>query len=81
MSSLVWFRKRFWGEFMKTTKWQLGLIFSLIFGGVSFAAPETVRWTGKDDKNATLVHVLEVIRNKTGVELSQADFMLVELEN
>lgn len=63
---------------MKTTKWQLGLIFSLIFGGGSFAAPETVRWTGKDDKNATLVHVLEVIRNKTGVELSQADFMLVE---
>ncbi|MBM4304306.1 MAG: hypothetical protein FJ112_08265, partial [Deltaproteobacteria bacterium] len=63
---------------MKTISLHLMTILSFVFGAIAIAAPQTVRWTGKEDKNANLVHVLDVIRSKTGVELSQSNFMLVE---
>lgn len=57
---------------------QLVLFSFLVLSAVSVAAPKTVRWTGKEDKNSNLVHILEEIRSKTGIELSQSNFMLVE---
>lgn len=43
-----------------------------------FAAPKSVRWTFKEDKNSGLLHILDVIKSKTGIELSIADFILLE---
>ncbi len=63
---------------MKNTFLKSCLIVSLFLSAVSSASPHSIRWTGKEDKNANLVHVLEVIRTKTGVQLSQSNFMLVE---
>jgi hypothetical protein len=42
------------------------------------ASPKSVRWTGSEDKNSNLIHVLDVIRTKTGVEISPSDLMLIE---
>ena len=44
----------------------LGALVSLI----GMAEPKSVRWTGKDDANADLGHVLSVIEAKTGVKLT-----------
>ncbi|MFM8314486.1 MAG: hypothetical protein ACKOA8_09395, partial [Deltaproteobacteria bacterium] len=57
------------------------LFFAWACNSVSFAEPKSVRWTGKEDKDSNLVHVLEVLKSKTGVELSAANFMLVESRN
>lgn len=56
----------------------LGLVCFLALSGVSIAQPQSVRWTGNEDKNSDLVHILDVIKSKTGVELSAANLMLVE---
>jgi hypothetical protein len=45
---------------------------------VASAAPQSVRWTAKEDTHADLTHVLDVIRTKTGVALTASDFMKVE---
>lgn len=45
------------------------------------AAPQSVRWTLNEDRNADLTHVLEVIRKKTGIELSTTDFTVIESRN
>jgi len=63
---------------MRNTKLVLGFIYFLLVNAVSIAQPQTVRWTGIEDKNSNLVHILDVIKSKTGIELSAADFMLVE---
>jgi hypothetical protein len=42
------------------------------------AAPKSVRWTFKDDKNSDLLHILDVLKSKTGIELSITDFVLLE---
>jgi len=63
---------------MKSTILRFGFIISIILNANGFSNPQSVRWTGEEDKNSNLVHILEVIRNKTGVELSQANLMLVE---
>ena len=51
----------------------LSLTLSLFAG-----TPVSVRWTGAEDKNADTLHILEVIRNKTGVAISSDDLMLIE---
>lgn len=53
------------------------LIWSLFSSAVQ-AAPVTVRWTGKDDPNSGLAHVLEVLQAKTGFALKEADFVKLE---
>lgn len=39
---------------------------------------KSVRWTGKQDSNPEIGHILEVVKAKTGIELSITDFALVE---
>lgn len=63
---------------MKVSILSFSLITFLTVSAIGFANPQSVRWTGKEDKNANLVHVLDVIRSKTGIELSQSNLMLVE---
>jgi len=50
----------------------------LCFTLTAIAAPKFVRWTGEQDKNSDLSHVLDVIRAKTGLALSLTDLMLLE---
>lgn len=47
---------------------------------VHAAGPEAkfVRWTGAEDKNPELGHVLELIKQKTGLVFSMSDFMPLE---
>ncbi len=45
---------------------------------VAFADAKFVRWTGAEDKNPELGHVLDVVRQKTGLVLSVSDFMPLE---
>ncbi len=47
----------------------------------AFAAPKSVRWTGAEDTNPDLMHVLSVIKAKTGIDLGFADFMPLEDRN
>ncbi len=54
------------------------VVVTLFFSAVTLAVPQSVRWTGKEDKSSNLTHVLSVIRSKTGVELSPSNLMLVE---
>ena len=68
-----------WGiKFMKVIFLQSSLLCSFLLSAISLAQPQSVRWTGKEDKNSNLVHVLDVIRTKTAIELSPSNFMLVE---
>ncbi len=63
---------------MKVIFLQSSLLCSFLLSAISLAQPQSVRWTGKEDKNSNLVHVLDVIRTKTAIELSPSNFMLVE---
>ena len=63
---------------MKVIFFQAILLCSFLLSAISLAQPQSVRWTGKEDKNSNLVHVLDVIRTKTAIELSPSNFMLVE---
>jgi len=51
---------------------------AICFSLVCAADPITVRWTGKEDPNPDLVHVLDKIGVKTGLPLSVTDFLLLE---
>ncbi len=57
---------------------QLGLVLALVVTGISFAETKAVRWTGFDDKNGNLAHVLEVLNTKTGFSLTEKDFKKIE---
>lgn len=60
------------GETLKT-------FFLFFFSLTAFAGtPTAVRWTGADDKNAEIHHVLDVIKQKTKVALSTNRLMLLE---
>jgi hypothetical protein len=50
----------------------------LSFSVSAFAAPQVIRWTGSEDKNAELGHVLAVIKTKTGIDLTAQDFQKIE---
>lgn len=55
------------------------LLFGLFLSLPLFAGePTATRWTGAEDKNAEINHVLDVIRQKTGVALSTNRLMLLE---
>lgn len=41
-------------------------------------AAESVRWTGADDKNANLAHVVAKLNAATGMTLTEADFKIGE---
>jgi len=56
-------------------------LLSLFAGATLFAAPVQVRWTGAEDSDPELLHVLDVIKAKTGIELSFNDFMPLEDRN
>ena len=56
-----------------------GLVLVLtIFSTAAFAEPKSVRWTGNDDKNAELNHVLTLIEQKTQFAFTPADFVTIE---
>jgi hypothetical protein len=58
------------------------LVLTLFIIGVftrdAVATPQSLRWTGQEDRNAELTHILEVIRVKSGIELSITDLVPVE---
>ncbi len=56
-------------------------LLSLFVGATLFAAPVSVRWTGAEDSDPELLHVLDVIKAKTGIELGFNDFMPLEDRN
>ena len=56
----------------------LSIVISLFVGFTAFAAPTSVRWTGAEDANADLGHVLDVIRVKTGITLTPANLLQIE---
>ena len=45
------------------------------------AEPKSVRWAGSEDSNPEIMHVLSVIRSKTGITLSPTDFVAIEDRN
>src|SRR5579884_2138236 len=58
---------------MKFALFLLALVPSL-----AIAAPVSVRWTGADDANADLNHVIDVLNSKTGLQLKVTDFISIE---
>ncbi len=50
----------------------------LVLASSALAAQQSVRWTGAEDKNADLAHVLSVIQAKTGIALTTKDFAKIE---
>ncbi len=50
----------------------------ILFSISLFAAPQSIRWTGAEDSNADLVHIVDKISKKTGLNLSISDFLLIE---
>lgn len=56
----------------------LAFVFLLALSQTSVAEPKWARWTGSDDKNAELGHILEVIQQKTGIQLATSDFSIIE---
>lgn len=61
------------GELMKKIiSWILLISLPLV------ADPVWIRWTGADDPNPDLLHVLRKIQIKTGLEFSLSDFIMLE---
>lgn len=54
------------------------LALSLIVSSLSLAQIKTARWTGQEDKNSDFAHVLSLVNQKTGLNLKQEDFSLLE---
>lgn len=53
-------------------------VLGLLVSTQAFAAAKYVRWTGQEDPNAQLDHVLEVLSVKTSVAIKSGDFTLYE---
>src|SRR5438067_2308809 len=61
-----------------TTRFSLLLLLAFAFQAQGFAAAVELRWTGKDDANAGLSHVLDQIAARSGVKLAPQDLKSVE---
>ena len=64
-----------WGGSVLKNK--LGLFFVLLTT-VSFSQVKSYRWTYQEDKNSNLKKVIAIINEKSGLELTEADFKLTE---
>lgn len=51
---------------------------SLLISTAAFSSTTVLRWTGTDDARADFMHVIEVINQKSGTNLSASDFFLIE---
>jgi hypothetical protein len=58
----------------------LVLLAMALFAAPAFADPQFVRWTLKEDKNADLNHIIEVLNQKTGLSLKDSDFALLKAQ-
>ncbi|MBC7742890.1 MAG: hypothetical protein H7061_11885 [Bdellovibrionaceae bacterium] len=56
----------------------LALFISFSLPGLVQAAPFSARWTGADDTNAEFLHLVQVLNQRSGLHLSESDFMLIE---
>lgn len=57
---------------------KLTILSFLLVSLSAFADAKSVRWTGAEDPNPDLLHILDVIKAKTGIELSLTDLMPLE---
>lgn len=53
-------------------------LLSIVTATSAGAAIKSIRYTGAEDKGADLKHVLDVVKQKTGVALAENDFITVE---
>jgi hypothetical protein len=70
--------KEFWHGGGSLRNLFFGFLAAGFFSLEIFGASQWVRWTGGEDPNPDLNHILQKIREKTGIELSTTDFSVTE---